>query len=62
MGELTDKIKGNVNEAIGKGKQAAAGDGPDKNENLDAEGKAQEAKGKGQQLAGSVKGALGDDI
>ena len=27
MGELTDKIKGNVNEAIGKGKQAIGGYG-----------------------------------
>ena len=28
MGELIDKVKGNVNEAIGKAKQAVAGDGP----------------------------------
>ena len=62
MGELIDKIKGNVNEAIGKGKQAAAGDGPDRNEHLAAEGAAQEGKGKAQQLGGKIKGALGDDI
>lgn len=56
MGELTDKIKGNVNEAIGKVKQNS--DNPE----TKAEGAAQEAKGKGQQLKGEVKGKLGDDI
>ena len=56
MGELVDKIKGNVNEAIGKAKQNS------KDPETRAEGQAQEAKGKGQQLAGKVKGALGDDI
>lgn len=67
MGELTDKIKGNVNEAVGKAKQAMAGDATDPNrtredDRLEAEGAAQELKGKGQQLTGKVKGALGDDI
>lgn len=62
MGELIDKLKGNVNEAIGKAKQGLAGDGPDRDEKLAAEGAAQEGKGKAQQLAGSVKGALGDKI
>ncbi|TPG39150.1 CsbD family protein [Sphingomonas koreensis] len=56
MGELTDKIKGNVNEAIGKMKQQS--DNPD----TQAEGAAQEGKGKAQQTVGKVKGALGDDI
>ena len=56
MGELTDKIKGNVNEAIGKAKQNS--DDPAMRE----EGAGQEAKGKGEQLKGSVKGALGDNI
>ncbi|AJP71006.1 CsbD family protein [Sphingomonas hengshuiensis] len=56
MGELTDKIKGNVNEAIGKAKQNS--DNPETHD----EGVAQELKGKGQQLGGKVKGALGDDI
>ena len=56
MGELTDKIKGNVNEAIGKAKQQSA------NPATRDEGAGQELKGKGQQLAGKVKGALGDDI
>jgi uncharacterized protein YjbJ (UPF0337 family) len=62
MGELTDKIAGNVNEAIGKAKQAIAGDGADRDEKLAAEGAAQEGKGKAQQFGGKVKGALGDDI
>lgn len=56
MGELTDKIKGNVNEAIGKLKQHSS------DADTRAEGAAQELKGKGQQFAGKVKGALGDDI
>lgn len=69
MGELTDKIKGNVNEAIGKAKRAVADhDRPDteaearRDADLKAEGLGQEAKGKGQQFKGSVKGALGDNI
>lgn len=60
MGEATDKIKaagnkvaGNVKEAIGK-----ATDNP----SLEAEGKVQKAKGTAQDVAGSVKGALGDRI
>lgn len=67
MGELTDKIKGNVNEAVGKAKQAMAGDPSDpartrSDDELEAEGAGQELKGKAQQFAGQVKGALGDDI
>ncbi len=60
MGEFTDKldaagnkIVGNVKEAIGK----ATG-----NEKLEAEGKVQELKGTGQDVKGSVKGALGDNV
>jgi uncharacterized protein YjbJ (UPF0337 family) len=56
MGELTDKIKGNVNEAIGKAKQHS--DDPATRD----DGAAQEVKGKAQQTAGKIKGALGDDI
>jgi uncharacterized protein YjbJ (UPF0337 family) len=56
MGELIDKIKGNVNEAAGKAKQGS--DDPDVRD----EGAGQELKGKGQQLKGKIKGALGDDI
>ena len=56
MGELTDKIKGNVNEALGTAKQQS--NDPATRD----EGAAQEGKGKVQQFAGKVKGALGDDI
>jgi len=56
MGELTDKIKGNVNEAVGKAKQQS------NNPETRAKGSSQELKGKAQQLKGTVKGALGDDI
>jgi uncharacterized protein YjbJ (UPF0337 family) len=56
MGELVDKIKGNLNEAAGKIKQES------NNPETRDEGAAQELKGKGQQFAGKVKGALGDDI
>jgi uncharacterized protein YjbJ (UPF0337 family) len=56
MGELTDKIKGNVNEAIGKAKQHSS------DPETKAKGAAQELKGKAQQVAGDVKGALGDKI
>ncbi|WP_267394625.1 MULTISPECIES: CsbD family protein [unclassified Sphingomonas] len=60
MGELTDKIKGNVNEAVGKVKQAIGGHNGDTE--LHDEGVAQQAQGKGEQFKGKVKGALGDDI
>jgi uncharacterized protein YjbJ (UPF0337 family) len=60
MGELTDKIKGNANEAIGKGKQAIADSNNDAS--LAAEGKNQETKGKAQQVEGEIKGKLGNDI
>jgi uncharacterized protein YjbJ (UPF0337 family) len=56
MGELVDKIKGNLNEAAGKLKQNS--DDPDTRD----EGAGQEVKGKAQQFMGKVKGALGDDI
>ena len=56
MGELVDKIKGNLNEAAGKIKQQS--NDPETHD----EGVAQELKGKGQQTIGKVKGALGDDI
>ena len=56
MGELVDKVKGNVNEAVGKAKQQS------NDPETRAEGKAQEVKGNGQQTKGAIKGALGDDI
>jgi len=52
MGELTDKIKGNVNEAVGRAKQQS--DDPDTRD----EGAGQEIKGKAEQLKGDVKGAI----
>lgn len=60
MGELTDKIKGTVDEAVGKTKQAIGGHQGDAE--LHDEGLAQEGKGKVEKLVGKVKGALGDDI
>jgi uncharacterized protein YjbJ (UPF0337 family) len=59
MGEFTDKAKGLANEAVGNVKQAVAGD---HDAELKAKGKAQETIGEGQQVKGSVKGALGDKI
>lgn len=52
MGELADKIKGNVNEAIGKAKQHS-GDAETRDD-----GAGQELKGKAQQVKGAVKGAI----
>ena len=60
MGELTDKIKGNVNEAIGNVKVSIGKNNHDPD--LAAEGAAQSTQGKGEQFKGKVKGALGDDI
>lgn len=56
MGEISDKIKGHTNEAVGKAKRAAgeALDRPD----LKAEGDIQEAKGDLQKARGEVKGAV----
>lgn len=56
MGELTDKAKGLANEAIGNLKQQSS------NPDTRAEGKAQELKGEAQQVAGTVKGKLGNKI
>jgi uncharacterized protein YjbJ (UPF0337 family) len=58
MGEFIDKAKGAVNEAIGKGKQDIARD--QGNDDLAAEGAAQEGKGKLQDVKGSIKGAIND--
>jgi uncharacterized protein YjbJ (UPF0337 family) len=52
MGEITDKIKGNVNEAVGRAKQRSD------NPNTRDEGAGQELKGKAQQIKGAVKGAI----
>jgi uncharacterized protein YjbJ (UPF0337 family) len=60
MGEFTDKAKGTANVAIGK-TRAAAGRATE-NPELVAKGMAQEIKGKAQNIAGTLKGALGDKI
>ncbi|MDI1296579.1 MAG: CsbD family protein [bacterium] len=60
MGEVTDKLKAAGNKAAGAVKEGV-GNATD-NEKLVAEGKAQKAKGTSQDVAGSVKGALGDKI
>ena len=56
MGELTNKIKGAANEAIGKVKRES--DDPETR----ADGDRQEAKGDLQKKVGDVKGALGDRL
>lgn len=60
MGEFVDKVKGATNEAIGKAK-VAVGKGTD-DPKLVAKGLAQEVKGKAQNVAGTVKGKLGDKL
>jgi uncharacterized protein YjbJ (UPF0337 family) len=60
MGELTDKIKGAGNEAMGKAKRVI-GDATDRPD-IRAEGDAQEAIGDLQKAKGEVKGAFGDKI
>lgn len=60
MGELTDKAKAAGNKVAGATKEAI-GKATD-NERLEAEGQAQKLKGTGQDVKGSVKGALGDKI
>ncbi|MDB5700500.1 MAG: CsbD family protein [Sphingomonadales bacterium] len=60
MGEFTDKVKGHANELAGKTKRAL-GDATD-NEEMIAEGDAQEAKGDLQKGVGAVKGAFNDKI
>lgn len=60
MGEFTDKVKAAGNKASGSVKEAV-GKATD-NEELEAEGKIQKAKGDVQDVTGTVKGKLGDDI
>ncbi len=60
MGELTDKIAAAGNKLAGEAKEAlgkVTGD-----EQTTTEGQAQQVKGTGQDIKGSIKGALGDDI
>jgi uncharacterized protein YjbJ (UPF0337 family) len=60
MGEFIDKTKAAGNKLAGNVKEAV-GDATD-NHQLEAEGQAQQDKGTVQNVKGSVKGALGDDI
>ena len=60
MGEFTDKVSAAANKVTG-GVKEAIGKRTD-NERLEAEGDAQQLKGTGQDVKGSVKGALGDKI
>lgn len=60
MGEFTDKLDAAGNKIAGKAK-ALFGDATDDTE-LEADGEAQQLKGTGQDVKGSVKGALGDKI
>ena len=56
MGELKDKVKGVANEVVGEAKQQS------RDPDTRAEGEGQEAKGRFQQVKGTVKGALGDKV
>ena len=60
MGELTDKLKAAGNKIAGEVKEhlGAHNNDPD----LAAEGEAQQLKGTGQDIKGSVKGAFGDKL
>ena len=60
MGELKDKAAGTANDLAGKVKEGigAATNNPE----LEAEGEAQQLKGKAQKVSGDVKGAFGDKI
>ena len=60
MGEATDKLAAAGNKLAGNIKEA--GGKSTNNPDLAAEGQAQQLKGTGQDVKGSVKGALGDKI
>ena len=60
MGELTDKIKGVANQVAGKTKEAV-GDATDRPD-IQADGAAQDLKGQGQNLKGTVKGLFGAKV
>jgi uncharacterized protein YjbJ (UPF0337 family) len=60
MGSTADKVKGAVNEAIGKAKQGVGeAVGSDR---LQGEGMIQQATGKGQKAVGDVKDATKDAV
>ena len=52
MGEITDKLKGAVNQTAGEMKQHSS------KERVREEGAAQELKGDGQEIKGKIKGAV----
>jgi len=58
MSGLGDKVKGKVNEAKGGAKEAYGNETG--NEEVAAEGKVDQAKGKGQGVVGAVKEAASD--
>ena len=60
MGEFTDKVSAAANKLAGGVKEAAGESNHDPD--LKAEGEAQQLKGTGQDIKGSIKGALGDKI
>lgn len=60
MGEMTDKLKAAGNKVAGSVKEAAGK--ATGNAELEAKGDAQQLKGTGQDVKGSIKGALGDKI
>ena len=60
MGEFTDKVSAAANKLTGNVKEAI-GDA-NRDPELKAEGEAQQLKGTGQDVKGSIKGALGDKI
>ena len=60
MGEFTDKVAAATNKAVGSAKEALGEHNRDPN--LKAQGEDQQLKGTGQDVKGSIKGALGDKI
>ena len=60
MGEFTDKVSAAANKLTGGVKEAVGDSNHDPD--LKAEGEAQQLKGTGQDIKGSIKGALGDKI
>lgn len=60
MSSATDKISGLANQAAGKVKEGVGNLTGDAK--LQAEGKAQDLKGKAQETAGDVKGAVKDAV
>lgn len=58
MGSTEDKVRGNVNDAVGSVKKAA-GDATD-NRELQEEGEGQKLKGEAQKFLGEAKDVIGD--